>query len=251
MLSTDTGPVSPLRTDASPIRPSSVISVLSVTGGLTSGRLPFITSPSAPDDRLVVPGLPRQRPLSTRLWHALARIAWDDLPVRYLGTMPLFAGHRVYAGASTDWVVLNLADDPLFHDRHGFPIPGRVLDDLRRVERSLEFDALFVAHEVPRGAVVEDRPIPREALLPPGPRPVVQQSERFGEAARLLWALAAAPLVLSGAAAALVASATAAMGAGLALDPILLGVVVAPERSPEPGEPAAWFCLGRWVYGEG
>ncbi len=213
-------------------------------------ELLFVTpSPDPTSNGLVVPGLPRQRPLSTRLWHLLAQIAWDGLPVRYLGTMPLFAGHRVYAGPNTDWVLLELADDPLFQDRHGFPIPAPVLADLRRIRRSVELDALFVAHEVPRGAVVEDRPIPREALLPPPSRRVVEQSERFGEAARALWAVAAAPLVLAGAVAALGAATTAAAGSVLALDPVLLGVAVAPGRPLADGEPAAWFRLAQWTYG--
>lgn len=33
-------------------------------------------------------------------------------------------------------------------------------------------------------------------------------------------------------------------------DPVLLGALVAPGRSPVPGEPAAWFYLGHWAFNE-
>ncbi len=203
-----------------------------------------------PADRVLTPGLPRQRPLATRVWHTLAQMVWDGLPVRYLGTMPLFDGHRVYGGPRTDWVVLNLADDPLFHDRHGFPIPTRVLDDLRRIRRSVELDALFVAHEVPRGAVAEERPVPATALMPSPPREVAELSAGLGAMAQGLWLTAAVPLVASGLIGALVAGGAAVIGGSLALDPVLLGVLVEPGRSVKPGEPGAWFCLGQWTYGE-
>ena len=34
------------------------------------------------------------------------------------------------------------------------------------------------------------------------------------------------------------------------LDPIILGVITGSGRPPRPGEPAVWFYLAHWVYGE-
>ena len=207
-----------------------------------------LLSPELPPDRLLVPGPPRERALAVRAWHVLARTAGADLPVRYLGTMPLFDGHRVYSGSRSDWVLLNLADDPLLEDRDGFPVPERVLKDLRRVADKVDFDALFVAHEVPRGAVVEDRPPSPEVFLPPPPSSVQSLSSGLGVAGQVFWVLAAAPLAISGLVAELVAGGAALVGGAVSLDPVLLGVVVGPDGRLEPGEPAAWFYLGHWIW---
>ena len=92
-------------------------------------------------------------------------------------------------------------------------------------------------------------------LLPPPPPRVERTSRALGDAARTLWAAAAAPLGIAGAVGlglgALVVATGAIAGAGLAvLDPILLGVVVAPGRPVVVGEQAAWFYLASWTYAE-
>jgi len=206
-----------------------------------------LLAPELPGDRALVPGPPRQRALATRAWHVQAQAVRSRLPVRYLGSMPVFGGHRVYSGSRTDWVLLNVADDPLLGDRHGFPIPEHILKELRRTAREIDFDAVFVAHEVPRGAIAEDRPLPAEAVLPPPPRTVQGLSAGLGAAGVVLWSFAALPPVGSGLLASLLAGATALLG-GASLDPVLLGVVTAPNRPADPGEPAAWFYLGHWAY---
>jgi hypothetical protein len=152
-----------------------------------------------------------------------------------------------------DWVLLDAASDPLLKEPNGFPVPDRVLRDLRRVADRVEFDAIYVAHEVPRGAVTEEGPPRVEAFLPPAPPEVARLSKRLGGTSAALWTLAAAPLVLAGLLGGLVLAGTAvvaAMGTTIGLDPVLLGVIVRPGHAPATGEPAAWFHLGHWTYGE-
>jgi hypothetical protein len=178
----------------------------------------------------------------------------DGLPVRYLGTRPLFAGFQVYPGQARDWVVVNLADDPLFHAPQGFPVPGRILAQLRQVARSgIDFDALYVAHEVTPGQVRPDAPLALEALMPPPPATVVRLSNRLGEGAAALWVWTTSPLMLNpllGMLFPILGTCLGIQSLGILAwhDPVLLGALVAPGRSPVPGEPAAWFYLGHWAF---
>ncbi|MFN8525628.1 MAG: hypothetical protein U0821_21230 [Chloroflexota bacterium] len=204
-----------------------------------------------PKDRLLVPGRPARPSLAARVTHLQATSGWWGLPARFLGTMPLFAGHRVYHGKKTDWVLLNLADDPLFQDRQGFPIPRRVLEDLKRMEGKVHFDALFVAHEVQRGAVIEERPVPLEALQPAPPRVSAERSRGLGDLSQVLWALATTPFVLGAVGGSLIATVASVAGTAsvFAMDPVLLGVVVPPDEAPREQSEAAWFYLSHWAYG--
>ncbi|MCC7105687.1 MAG: hypothetical protein IT307_11125 [Chloroflexi bacterium] len=201
--------------------------------------------------RQLTPGRPRDPGLQRRAREIMAVSVQAGLPVSYLGTMPLFADHRVYGAPhlAHDWVLLDAASDPLLTEPGGFPVPDRVLRDLRRVADRVEFDAVYVAHEVPRGAVTEERPLRVEAFLPPAPPKVERLSRRLGRTTAALWTVAAAPLVFAGVMGGLVVAGAAVAGAA-GLDPVLLGAVVRPGRAPAAGEPAAWFHLGHWTYGE-
>jgi len=154
-----------------------------------------------------------------------------------------------------DWAVMPLSADPLFHDPDGYPVPPHVLRALEVVEAAdVGYDVLYVAHELPKRTLPEHRAVEIAELLPPPPPRVERTSRALGAAARKLWAAAAAPLGIAGAVGlglgALVVATGAIAGAGLAvLDPILLGVVVAPGR-PMVGEQAAWFLLVSWTYAE-
>jgi hypothetical protein len=188
----------------------------------------------------------------------LERSSQENLPVPYLGTMPLFAGPRLYEGQLSDWVLVNLAEDPLFHDRDGFPVPRLILEHLCAIDTAgIEFDALYVAHETEKGAIKLREPLTRESLLPPPPQAVAQLSDRLGRVGEAVWVVAATPLVLATvgttamASGALVAASVVAMAAAACMtgDPIVLGTVVAPGRPVRVGEPACWFVLGAWNYG--
>jgi len=199
----------------------------------------------------LVPHLPAEPALYDRQQAIVRRSAQESLPVHYLGTMPIFTGYRVYPGRHYDWVLMNLGEDPLFQDRDGFPVPERVLDELRRVRRSgVDFDALYVAHEVHLGTIREGARLTAEMLMPPPPRTVQQLSDRLGAAGRIAWAIATLPIVATGVVGGLIAAGTAATVSIVGLDPILLGVVVGLNRPVVPGEPAAWFYLDHWAFNE-
>jgi len=213
--------------------------------------LPVLLTSTAASETALIPAPPAQPALYARQQSVAQRSMQEGLPVRYLGTMPLFAGFRVYPGQAWDWVLVNVAEDPLFHAPQGFPVPGHILAQLRQVaRRGIDFDALYVAHEVTPGRVRPDAPLTLEALMPPPPATVVRLSNRLGEAAAALWTLGLLPwmplVVLP-----------QILGIGLGIqslgisawhDPVLLGALVAPGRSPAPGEPAAWFYLTHWAF---
>jgi hypothetical protein len=141
--------------------------------------------------------------------------------------------------------------DPLQNDRDGFPIPKRVLKGLRSIRRNeIDFDALYIAHEVPIGAVREDRAIPGGLLTPPAPRAMQRLSRYLGLASNALWMLATLPIAASAAIGGVLNRGALDVGVTVGLDPILLGVVVGHGRPVRAREPGAWFYLGHWTYNE-
>lgn len=209
--------------------------------------LPVMLQQRNDPTRTLNPRLPMQRGLFERQHAVMERSDEAGLAVRYIGTMNLFENHRVYPGRGRDWVLMNLADDPLFRDSDGFPMPRRVFNQVGRIAKSgIEFDGLYIAHEVALHAVSEYAPVTVDALTPPPSPQVVKLSERLGLAGKVLWGMAAVPLAISGA----LTTAAAAAASAVARDPILLGVVVASGRSFIVGEPSAWFYLDHWDFGQ-
>jgi len=177
----------------------------------------------------------------------------EGLPVFPVAVAPLFAGWRLHTkGKHYDYVFCNLAEDPLFSDPDGFPIPAHTLQHLHRLNRSSLarcFDLLYVVHEVEKGSIKEGEPLEAERLVPPSPH-VRRASERLGSLGTVLWLGTALPL-LGGAGLGLATAAGLAMiplSLGLGLDPLLLGAVVAPQRPIRVGELAVWFYLTHWRY---
>lgn len=149
--------------------------------------LPVLLTPSAASETALIPAPPTEPALYARQQSVAQRGAQKCLPIRYLGTMPLFAGFRIYPGQERDWVLVSVAEDPLFHVPQGFPVPGPILAQLRRIAKSgVDFDALYVAHEVTPGQVQPDEPLALEALMPPPPATVLRLSNRLGGRAAAL-----------------------------------------------------------------
>lgn len=200
------------------------------------------------EERVILPQWPDEFGLGQRAVNVVQTCQQQALPCQYLGTMPLFAEHRVYEGEERDWVMMPLAQDPLFAQTKAYPVPATVLTGLRQINRSgVAFDAIYVAHEVEKGAVVEGQAVSLEAVAPPPPERVQQLSKRLGRVAHTLFTVALAPLFAWSAASVALASAVAA--APLILDPVLLGVVVEPGAAPVAGQLACWFYLAHWRYG--
>lgn len=206
-------------------------------------------------------GWPTSEPVSRRA-QSLQRIAAErNTSVEYIGTMPLFSGHRVAKGAIYDWVLVSAVDDPLFSHSGGFPVPKHARADLETIrDARIEFDMIYIAHEVQAGTVEPDRPLTIDALRPPPPRSVQKLSHRLGSKANSVWSRGLTPMMATpfliaaaalGAVAALplVVGAAAALPALMVIDPIVLGVVASPNGSTQVGDDAAWFYLTHWDYG--
>jgi hypothetical protein len=143
------------------------------------------------EERALVVAEPLRYPtLYMRQQRALAKAARAKLHLYRVGYMPLFTGHRVYQTTQTDWVVLNVAEDPLLQHPDKFPIPRKPRAQLQvLLDAGIEFDAIFIAHEVAPGSVREDLPLPLAAILPPPPKETLALTEKLGNVSSALWNL--------------------------------------------------------------
>lgn len=195
----------------------------------------------------LIPYPPIADPLLLDRHNALLDLAWHcHAPLRFLGSMPLPTNHCVFHGKHSDYVLLRAADDPLMAHRDGYPVPR---NDLRSLERmsacGLEFDDIYIAHEVIPGSVSAGAPVPLAALLPPVSRRAQLLARRIGQASTTMAALLVRPLLGAGAAAKLTVGSAGALGAAIGLDPVILGVLGKPAD-----DMACWYYLRHWVYNE-
>jgi hypothetical protein len=180
-----------------------------------------------------------------------------------LGVHPLFTGTRLYPGPERSWVLAPAGEDPLVR-RGELAIPGPERRALARLLKAgLDFPGVYVAHEVatarlagaglpapPRpGAFTPLDPATSLRLVDPVPVPArtARVARHLGAGAgALLRVLGLAAPVAGAVAGATVAAGGAAMRA-LALDPIVFGAWTLDRRT-DPGTPAAWFVLARWLW---
>jgi len=171
----------------------------------------------------------------------------ENVPVFPVAIAPLFAGWRLYTKSPNyDYVFCNLAEDPLFSDPDGFPIPGNVLQHLQRLNRTSlaqHLDLLYVVHEVEKGSIAEGELLTTDKLVPPSPQ-VKRASRCLGNIGTALWLGASLPLMAGAGLGAAVAGSLASLG----LDPLLLGAVGVPGSPLRTGDMAVWFYLSHWRY---
>lgn len=185
--------------------------------------------------------------LHTEMASLMRMGAQYGLPLRLAQYAPIPSGPQLYRGESTEVVVISAADDPLFTDPDGFPMPKKNLDDLRRIQAAgIQFDDIWVAHELPLGTVQRGSPLTAEMLAPPTSRQAAETSHRLGKVGGMLWKMAAFPLLIAGGLAVAAAAPVAAIG----LDPIIFGLRVTPGRRAVVGEAAAWVMLTAWAWNE-
>jgi len=184
------------------------------------------------------------------------------LPVQFCGYRPLFRGSLVYPGRTSDWAIMNLTEDPFFRDHgHLLYAPQHVIKDVQKFDKlGMSFDAIFIAHELPKGSVTPGKPVPFDLIAPP-PRARVQRRLSFLEQnAMSVWhsvaRLAGAVVKVGAVATAGVATAGVAAAAALAaaapagLDPILFGVQF-DETWQANGRPIGlWYYLTHWYWSE-
>lgn len=203
---------------------------------------PFASVTSAVSNRLLA-----SSKLRARAEQIVQKAQNYGLPIFPVAIAPLFGGWRLHTRSPHyDYVFCNLAEDPLFQDPDGFPIPQKVLDHLRRLAQvglDCEFDLLYVVHEVEKGTISEGERLNPDKLVPPSPL-TQRASKQLGTLGMGLWLGAAVPLM---AGAGLAMAGSLAM-VPLGLDPLLLGAVVAPDCSVQAGELAVWFYLTHWHY---
>jgi hypothetical protein len=156
-----------------------------------------------------------------------------------LGVVPFPSGPLYYRGAvatSYDWVLVRLADDPLYRARE-LSIPAPVRRKLERLHTAgADFDDLLIAHEVPRGAIGSAQPKADDVAAAIRKAPVRPSSaaKLLGSTTRGLTAGIAAPFVALGTAL-----------SSIAADPVLIGVIAIGGEA-KPGEPVAVFEIARW-----
>ncbi len=180
----------------------------------------------------------------------------ESFPVTLIGAAPALSGMRVYRGQETDWVLMNLSSDPLYTQMR-MPLPNRVKKELKAYVRAgLDFEAIYVAHEIEVGRLTLGQPLTPEMLMPP-PRGFAKRAEMLSSASQGLWRIAATVgLAAVGTAAAMGTVAAATAGAGLAplaaaaltYDPILFGLHLDRSVSVNGRPLALWYYLTHWNW---
>lgn len=198
-----------------------------------------------------------------------------NLPVQFLGYQPVFSDTKLYHAGQTDWVLMNLTQDPLFQAQgQKLYAPAQVRQDLHNLTAAgLVFDAIFIAHEIPSGSVLPDDQVPLAALMPPLPHQTAQNLAFLDRSQQAFWhwtakgtalalalpvlaagalAVAAGAVVLGAAALAISAVGLVVLGIGAlaigvtGLDPVILGVQFDPDAQDQ--SPALWYHLTDWHW---
>lgn len=185
-----------------------------------------------------------------------------NLPVFFMGYSVAFSGIRVYQAPQADWVIMNLADDPIIQRSGGKLIaPKGVVRDIKRLRRAgLDWEALFVAHEIPGKRLSPGEPLPIELILPPPPARVAAELDLLEHTSQAIWQGVGQGLIgiagaAIGAAVGVGSVATIAMVAPISLaftaasyDPVLFGLHL--DRSNHiHGQPLAlWYYLTHWYW---
>lgn len=168
------------------------------------------------------------------------------LPIQHAFDAPLFSGQQIIPGQQYDWAFMPIAEDPLYKRDGTLPIPNDVLAQLSNIRRvGIDFDDIYIAHELPLGSVGPGHSVTADMLEPPVPKDVQRMSYEMGRKSQGMWKIAAIPLVIGVFAG---AAALAAPIAAISLDPVLFGVVVGAGRKPVPGEMASFIYLAHWQY---
>lgn len=213
----------------------------------------------------------QQLPVSHHLRHRHAALQQltlrQDLDVRYIGAAQTFTEPRMFQGKQSDWVLMNLTRDPLYYNNGSRLIaPKTVQQHLTAlVTRGIEFDALFIAHELPKGYVQAGEQVPLECLIPPPPEKKMQRLHALQaitggylkgiQMGLTVSAVAAAAAVTTVAAAAVLAPLAIggiALGAAFSLasgvDPILFGLLIDRTTPVKGGYAATWYYLTQWNW---
>lgn len=166
------------------------------------------------------------------------------VPVPILGTAPLFEDVKLITQTQPNWAFYNVSHDPLWQAGR-FPVPRRHLNRLKQLYYGgAEFDALYVAHELPSNFDPVMDPLDLGLIEPAPSATSLHLARTFGVVSDTVVKTYAAAIRKP-------TEALAAAGkAGVArlTDPILMGALVSPGVNPEPGVQATWFLLAAWSW---
>ena len=166
------------------------------------------------------------------------------VPVSILGSAPLFDGSKLVTRTTPNWALYNLSQDPLWQNGK-FPIPVKHLQRLNTLYRGgVEFDALYVAHELPMDFQPDHDRLELSLVEPPPPATAMRLAHGLGLATDSILATYAAAIRKPFKTLA-VASTT---GFAVLRDPVLMGAVIPPGVNPEAGVSAVWFLLAAWRW---
>lgn len=161
-----------------------------------------------------------------------------------LGVAPLFEDVKLLTQTRPNWAFYNVSHDPLWQTGR-FPIPRRHLRRLKRLYHGgIEFDALYVAHELPPDFDPETDYLDLSLIEPAPSEGSIRLARTFGVVSDAVVKTYAATVRKP------VQALAAARRTDLALltDPILMGAIVSPGVNPEPGMQAMWFLLAAWRW---
>lgn len=170
--------------------------------------------------------------------------AKTGISIPILGQAPLFDDYKLVTHTAPNWVIYNLSHDPLWKNGK-FPIPLIHLERLKHLyRRGIEFDALYVAHELPLDFCSDSDPLELSLVKPAPPIIATRLSEGLGLAADSILATYARAIKVP------VKGLAIAGATGLAIlrDPVLIGAIIPPATNPQVGVPAIWFLLAAWRW---
>lgn len=185
-----------------------------------------------------------ERSLASQVEQVKRIAATTGLTFPILAAKPLVDRFELVTKTTPYWVLYNLAYDPLWKEG-AFPVPMEHLQRLQILYRAgVEFDALYVAHELPLDFQPHQDKLDSQVLAPAPPVVATKLSHHLGVATDGLLKLCAAAIrkpvkMLAGGTAATLE---------LLRDPILMGTVISPGSNPEAGVPAVWFLLAAWRW---
>jgi hypothetical protein len=174
-----------------------------------------------------------------------------NLPVRLVGYSPTFSETRLYPGQKTDWVVMPLHQDPQIRAGRPIYMPPHALNDLKRIRKSgLNFESIYIAHEVHKGTIDPTKPVTLEMIAPPTPQSVQIRAQEIAD-----WSMNVHRVGMSvftagvGVLAALLAAPAAMMAPTTGLDPILFGLHIDRNVTVNDRPLATWYYLTHWIDG--
>jgi hypothetical protein len=174
------------------------------------------------------------------------------LATRFLGYAPLFHGHpQIFRGQRSDWAMMNLTDDPTFRDGRMI-VPRVVARDIRKtLKAGINFDAIYVAHEIPSNSVLPGEEVPLDLIMPPPPQRLLRRIAWIERVVAGWWSgiWSTTRGVLAGAAVG-VAIATFPLTMAFAADPVLFGVNFEPAYRFGEDPIGMWYYLTHWDWSQ-